>query len=158
MFISVNQKKRFYYHALYYTLAAAFTGLFAAVYEIFSHEVYSVYMIGAFLIPLLLGALPAVLIASAARHFPGKETCRLWAWGLSALTIGALFQGALEIYGTTNRLIAAYPAAGALLLIAALISLPFFLKNRDGSKTPFDAEGNLIEYRIPYGKLQENQV
>ena len=36
--------------------------------------------------------------------------------------MGCLFQGVLEIYGTTNRLIAVYPGTGAVLLIAGLES------------------------------------
>ena len=35
---------------------------------------------------------------------------------LAALTVGCIFQGILEIYGTTNKMIAVYPVAAAVLL------------------------------------------
>jgi aspartyl/asparaginyl-tRNA synthetase len=39
---------------------------------------------------------------------------------VAALTVGCIFRGILEIYGTTNRLITVYPvAAAALMCIAA---------------------------------------
>ena len=39
---------------------------------------------------------------------------------LAAWTVGSIFRGALEIYGTTHALTLVYPAAGALLCAAAL--------------------------------------
>ena len=38
--------------------ASIFLAFFGAIYELFSHEVYSYYMIYAFAIPLVLGAVP----------------------------------------------------------------------------------------------------
>ena len=130
MYILVNQKRRFLRHARLYLLAAVLTGLFAAVYEVFSHQVYSIFMIGACLIPLLMGSLPAFLIGLLGNHFPGRPT-------------RSLFQGVLEIYGTTNRLILVYPAAAALLASMAFLSLPFYLERRDGTKAVFDVRGDL---------------
>lgn len=143
MYILVNQKRRFLRHARLYLLAAVLTGLFAAVYEVFSHQVYSIFMIGACLIPLLMGSLPAFLIGLLGNHFPGRPTLRLWSWAVAALTAGSLFQGVLEIYGTTNRLILVYPAAAALLASMAFLSLPFYLERRDGTKAVFDVRGDL---------------
>ena len=42
-----------------YLLAAVCCAAFGAIYECFSHGVYSYYMTYAFMIPLLAGALPA---------------------------------------------------------------------------------------------------
>ena len=44
----------------------------------------------------------------------------LWHCGIAALTLGSAFQGALEIYGTTNRLTIFYPIIGVTLCIAGL--------------------------------------
>lgn len=44
------------------------------------------------------------------------------------LTIGSIFQGILEIYGTTNRLVWFYPVAAILFLLIAIGSK--FLNNR----------------------------
>ena len=45
--------------------------LFGAIYELFSHDVYSYYMIYAFAIPLLMGVLPyeAMLVFN---KYPGR--------------------------------------------------------------------------------------
>ena len=45
----------------------------------------------------------------------------LYSSGVAALTAGSVFQGVLEIYGTTNRLSAVYWILGALLLFAGVI-------------------------------------
>ena len=190
--------------------AAAFCAIFAGIYELFSHGVYSGFMIGACAIPLLLGAVPAACIGlyvrkqaedpgnlsrqkeeDAAEGLSGVETAKItcksaetydmmdehvpeaagsaadvpgayagrmmteksgpgydagdpygremagekrpagicmpgtisrnaWFSGLAALTVGSIFRGVLDIYGTTNRLIAVYPAAAAVLMCAAL--------------------------------------
>ena len=54
--------------------------------------------------------------------FPGRFTRHAWNSGLAALTVGSIFKGVLDIYGTTNKLIAVYPAATAVLISAAVIS------------------------------------
>ena len=97
--------------------------LFAAVYECFSHGVVSAFMVGAFLIPLLGGALPGLLLERLpARQRPGGGSRWLWGAGLTVLTAGSLFRGVLEIYGTTSRLGAVYWAVGFALCLAAVLS------------------------------------
>lgn len=97
--------------------------IFALVYERFSHGIFSAYMGFAFLIPLLGGALPACALARSRRiRLPRRAETWLYAAGLAALTVGSLFQGALDIYGTTSRLVRGYWLAGAVLLFAALVS------------------------------------
>ena len=96
--------------------AAAFTLLFALVYECFSHYVYSRFMLLAFLLPLLGGALPYALLTRAPRRVqPGVLSRCLYDSGLAALTAGSVFRGVLEIYGTTSRLSAVYAIVGAAL-------------------------------------------
>lgn len=103
-----------------YLCAAIFTAFFGFVYEQFSHGVWSVPMVYAFAIPLVGGALPFAALARWGRREPAPLARTCWHLGLATLTVGSLFAGVLEIYGTTNRLIAAYPAAGGLLCAAAL--------------------------------------
>lgn len=43
------------------TVFAAFCAIFAAIYEHFSHQVYSPYMICAFLFPVCLGIVPDII-------------------------------------------------------------------------------------------------
>ena len=89
---------------------------FAAVYECFSHQVYSPFMLLAFLFPLLMGVLPyAILSGADSSRCPGVMSRYIYNSGIAALTVGSLFRGILEIYGTTSRLSGVYWAGGALL-------------------------------------------
>ena len=91
--------------------------LFGAVYELFSHEVYSYWMIYAFAIPLLLGFLPQILLALRSSVRPREMS--VWAWnaGIAAMTVGCIFKGVLDIYGTTNPLLLVYPAVAVILML-----------------------------------------
>ncbi len=98
-----------------------FLALFGAVYELFSHEVYSYFMIYAFFVPLILGVLTYALMLIF-RKYPKRAALKLWNAGIAALSVGCLFRGVLEIYGTTNSLGVVYPIAGGALLAAGLIA------------------------------------
>ena len=101
--------------------AAAFTLLFSLVYEHFSHQVYSLFMLLAFLFPLLGGALPCALLMRTPRCAqPGVLSRCLFDSGLAALTVGSIFRGVLEIYGTTSRLSAVYWICGIALCALGL--------------------------------------
>jgi hypothetical protein len=105
-----------------YLLISLFCILFGAVYEYFSHEVYSYYMIYAFLFPLIGGTLSfSVLARFNFRHLPERLSINLYNSGIAALTVGSLFQGVLEIYGTTNALIRVYWFVGFAFLIMGLL-------------------------------------
>jgi hypothetical protein len=104
-----------------YLLAALGCAIFGEVYELFSHEVWSCFMIGAFVLPLLLGALPFFLLRKSGKPFPGRAADLIHA-GVAALTVGSLVQGVLEIYGTTNPLTAVYWIAGAALTAAGWLT------------------------------------
>ena len=54
--------------------------------------------------------------------FSGRFTRNAWNSGLAVLTVGSIFKGILDIYGTTNKLIVIYPAAAAVLICAAVFS------------------------------------
>ena len=99
-----------------YLFVILFCALFGAVYECFSHEVYSYFMLYAFVFPLAGGALPFVGLAFYGKALPGRIACNLYHSGIAALTAVSLFQGVLDIYGTTNRLVLVYWIAGAVFL------------------------------------------
>ena len=107
--------------ALVFVAVSAFCAFFGAVYELFSHEVYSYFMIYAFAVPLLLGALPLLSLTLWGRRPLRKAALSVWSAGIATLTVGCMFKGVLDIYGTTNRLIVVYPAAGAFLLVLGLV-------------------------------------
>ena len=116
----------------------------AAVYGLFSHGVYSYFMTYAFMIPLLGGALPHLIAAMRradadtknsanepeeytesrtqtgfAKLFDAKDTQLAI---IATLMAGSLLKGVLDIYGTTNRLLIAYPAIALLILTIALVA------------------------------------
>ena len=106
-----------------YLLSTVGCALFGAVYELFSHEVWSCFMVGAFAFPLLLGAIPFFLMQKRGKPFPGRAAELVHA-GVAALTVGSILQGVLEIYGTGNPLTAVYWAAGgALVSVGWLLTL-----------------------------------
>ncbi len=123
---------------LYYLIASMTVAAAGGVYESFSHGVRSNYMIFAFLIPLLAGAVPNLLAALAGnkkRADRGSTAAAgLQLAGVATLTAGSLLNGALEIYGTTNRLMTAYPVMGLALLAAALAA--YALRGRRVSAAP----------------------
>ena len=71
----------------------------------------------AFLIPLLLGALPALFV----RRELSPVTAQLCGGFVLTLTLGSLVKGALDIYGTTNGKLIAYPILAGLMLFAAAV-------------------------------------
>ena len=123
MFTSVTDKacRRALGACLAYLAAALFCLLFGAVYEHFSHGVYSNAMVYAFAYPLCLGVLPffAACAFGKERLAPSGASAHLWADGVATLTVGSILSGVLEIYGTDSALLAVYPIAGAALLLAA---------------------------------------
>ena len=105
----------------WHLIAAGFLAVFGGIYELFSHGVYSGWMIFAFTVPLFLGALPYALLLHLNRT-PGKAFRNLWNAGIACLSVGSVFQGVLVIYGTTNSLIIAYPIAGSIFMFLGFAS------------------------------------
>jgi hypothetical protein len=105
-----------------YLIAAMLCALFGAVYEMFSHDVYSSFMVFAFAIPLLGGAAPFLALAHLRSiRLPDQAACRLYHCGIATLTVGCIMEGVLAIYGTTNDLSIVYWIAGQLLVVTALL-------------------------------------
>ena len=111
-----------------YILVTVFCAFFGAVYEHFSFGVYSNFMIYAFAFPLLLGVLPFGLLQAGRKRAEVREwivsqpmMLKLWHTGAAVLTVGSLFKGILEIYGTVSALTPVYWFAGGVLLILALV-------------------------------------
>ena len=123
MFTSLTKKsdKKLDKISKLYLGISAFCIVFAAIYEYFSHEVYSAFMIFAFLIPFLGGTVVFYTIKRfAISSMPGESLVRLYNCGIATLTVGSIFQGVLEIYGTTNSLVNVYLVVGAMLIILAV--------------------------------------
>jgi len=106
---------------LIFTICFAF---FGSIYERFSHEVYSYYMMYAFSIPLVMGALPYSLMALK-QYQPDKSFLHLWNSAIITFTIGSILKGILDIYGTNSSLLTVYPIVGLILTVFAIITLKF---------------------------------
>ena len=76
--------------------------IFGYIYELFSHNVYSIYMQYAFIIPLTLGLIPFLIFKSKIKS---SFSITLYNDAVVTLTIWSLLKGVLEIYGTTNYLL-----------------------------------------------------
>ena len=124
MFTSVTKKsdKNLDKISKTYMIISAFCIVFAAIYEYFSHEVYSPFMIFAFLIPFIGGTVAFYTIKRFAQNImPGDSVVRMYNCGIATLTVGSIFQGVLEIYGTTNSLVNVYLVVGCSLIVSATL-------------------------------------
>ena len=108
--------------SLIYLISTLFCVLFGAVYERYSHEVYSFDMIYAFAFPLVGGTLPfSILSMIQVKRYPGTVSRNLYHSGIATLTVGSIVRGILEIYGTTNVLSGYYGIVGSILTISGLV-------------------------------------
>ena len=119
------------------TLTTVFVFVFAKIYGIFSHGVSSAFMSYAFLLPLTLIFLPKFInLCTGNRLWNGSlETEEgekklflsslasfLWKSGVSVLTVGSLYKGVLDIYGTSGSFEWVYLVVGIVALAAGGIS------------------------------------
>lgn len=103
--------------AAIYAGVAVFCGVFALIYGQFSHGVFSAFLGWMFLFPLLLGALPFLLLwRLPSAGYPGTMARYAYHSGLAALTLGSCLTGIFEIYGSTAPLVKAYWVGGGILL------------------------------------------
>ena len=119
MFTSATDRTTFTY-----LLATAFTAFFGGVYEVFSHGVWSGWMVYAFAFPLVLGALPFGWLSLKRRPLPCRWCRQLHHAAVATLTVGSVMEGVFAIYGTTNHLTIWYwIIGGALLLMGQIVRL-----------------------------------
>ncbi|WP_022763932.1 hypothetical protein [Butyrivibrio sp. XPD2006] len=114
-------EKQLKLHLLFNIIGTVFLALFGAIYEIFSHEVYSYFMLYAFAIPLAMGVLPYSILMLKEKY-PDRKFLYLWNTAIAIFSTGSIFAGVLAIYGTTNSLIIVYPIAGAVMVLLSLLS------------------------------------
>lgn len=107
--------------ALGYLIAAALCAIIGAVYELFSYEVYSYFMLYAFAFPLCGAFLYLIYALLPECALPGDFDRLLGHAGIATLTIGSFMTGVLEIYGTTNLLVMIYWILGGVLLLGAAL-------------------------------------
>ena len=111
------EKKRMRRTSLIYLCITLFCGLFSAVYEHFSHGVYSEYMVYLFAFPLFGGVLPYAILGLLPKiKCPSQASARVFNSGVAALAVGSCVKGVLDIYGTSSSYQPIYWAVGAILV------------------------------------------
>lgn len=99
-----------------------FAGIFSFEYELFSHQVYSNFMVYLFVVPLVLGVIPNALALAILRLDVGNAWQKtVQAFAVATLSVGSVLQGIVEIYGTTNLLIRYFFIVGGVLLLTSAI-------------------------------------
>lgn len=102
-----------------YLIFTLFCLVFGIIYEMFSHNVYSPYMYLAFIIPLIGLLISFILYIFKIKIY--KLSNKFFNYSLITLTVGSLVKGALDIYGTTNKLINIYLITSIVFLFLSLI-------------------------------------
>ncbi|MFZ2275967.1 MAG: hypothetical protein WAV68_03285 [Candidatus Nanogingivalis sp.] len=115
-----------------YLAISGFLAVFSAIYEAFSHQVYSAPIILLFAIPLILGALPTII----SMKFPKLHIKNAWQnlihiFAVATLTVGSALAGVFEIYGSSNAFVVWYfVVGGAMLAVSFAMWLMGFLRLR----------------------------
>lgn len=116
--LDINYFKK---QTIVYFLISIFLMVFGLIYEQFSHDVYSNYMIYAFAIPQVIGMLPSMLFSfSIVKKLPNRTSVNLHNAAIATITVYSIIRGILEIYGTTNSLINWYIYIYIIFEISAL--------------------------------------
>ena len=108
--------------------------IFSMIYECFSHNVFSPFMVFAVAFPLLGGSLVAELLGKLpADKFPDGLAGEFYHWGIITLMVGSIIRGVMDIYGTESPLVVYYAVAGIGLVVVAVCMwiLSFFKKNEE---------------------------
>ena len=103
--------------AFNYLAASVICAAIGLIYELFSHGVWSTYMTLGWVFPLVLGALPNLIIRLTGGKEPGVAAENIYACGIATFTVGCMLKGVLEIFGTTSHLLKVYPIAGTVLIV-----------------------------------------
>ena len=131
MYTSVNKdiKNKFVKRSVMYFCISIFCAVFGGIYEIFSHGVYSNYMMYAFLFPLIGGTLYNLILYSLRLRLQRGLSLIFYNTGIAALTIGSIVRGILDIYGTDNILGNVYRYAGVVFVFLGVV---FYALDRRG--------------------------
>lgn len=117
--------------SLIYLGISIFVFIFGQIYEYFSHGVYSSYMMFVFLIPFIGLFIPSLLNNLILKRKITDNVTLPWKCGIATLTVGTIYKGVLEIYGTSGTFEQVYLIIGSLLCIIATIVLVTARVNTD---------------------------
>ena len=124
MTLSILDIKYFKKQSIVYFLFSILCFAFGRIYESFSHDVYSKFMMNAFLIPLVMGCVVSLIIyLLKMKKLPNRLSVNLYNAGVATLTIYSIFRGVLEIYGTTNYLVNVYVYVSVIMFLSSIVVL-----------------------------------
>lgn len=106
--------------SIYFLILSIIVLIFSLIYELFSHNVYSVFMEYSFVIPLL-NSLILFIIYKLNKNI-NKISNVLFNLSVITLTIYSIVRGIFEIYGTTNSLINIYLVVVCLFIMLIIFS------------------------------------
>lgn len=109
-----------------YIMLSALCFIFSAIYNRFSHGVTSPYMTYLCLFPIILGAVPN-LILLIKKVLPGQLSMNLYNTGLAAIILSSAMRGIFEIAGTGSILQVILMITGFFFLLSGIIT--FILHN-----------------------------
>lgn len=119
---AIDKRSRAAQTAFRYLIVSIACAAVGAIYEMFSHEVYSYFMLYAFMIPLVGGALPFLSMTLGRRcRCPQRVWRTVYHMGIATLTTGCFVRGILDIYGTTNGLVSVYWYVGCALVMVGFV-------------------------------------
>lgn len=110
-----------------YSLLTIFFFAFSRIYESFSFGETSLHMHYLFAVPLLGGAILALLLKIMPNL--GRICLNLWNSAVAVLTAGMLFRGIVNLSGRSTTLDQPYWYVGLAFAILAIASLFFHKKN-----------------------------
>lgn len=109
--------------SIIYFIISIITLIISILYELFSHNILSLYMICSFLVPLILGSTISLLIYKKVfKKIPNRISVNLYNASIATITIFLFVNGILEIAGRTNNLIYVYIIVSIILLLISFLT------------------------------------
>ena len=113
-----------------YSLLTIFFLAFSRIYESFSFGETSLHMHYLFVVPLIGGIIPALLLKIIPNL--GRLSLNLWNSAVAVLTAGMLFRGIVNLSGRSTTLDQPYWYVGIAFALLAIVSL--FLQKKNSKK------------------------
>ena len=105
-----------------YLIGSICTLVFGLIYECFSHNVISNYMVFAFIIPFMGYILYLLMDKNIFKNKINNISNKLFGYSIITFIFGSIIRGVFDIYGTTNSKVYVYLIVGIVLLISSIVS------------------------------------
>ena len=118
--LDINYFKK---QSIIYLIISILCLIIGIIYELLSHNVYSIYMQFALVIPLIFGFILSLIIYIVKpSKLPNHISINLYNAAIATITIFSFIKGVLDIYGTTNSLINVYIIVSIILILLSIIT------------------------------------